>query len=236
MVRLMALIAVAAVGMPVAVRGHAAVDPERLQQALAEAARSERQAREAPGDPEALYRFGEKVEGVLDLLNQEVAAHGPDDVLTRLAVDRLRATGAGVDFSEPEGRYRYDLAAFREYLDRAPGGGRAAAAWFRLIGRGFYRRGGADAAGPSATDVEGLARAVAEEERFLRRYPTDANAEQVRFFLAVDYCRLARAEPTPRRARYRRLGREALELVRARHPGTMEARTAEALLGELSSR
>ncbi|HZY02683.1 MAG TPA: hypothetical protein VFF02_04235, partial [Anaeromyxobacteraceae bacterium] len=81
-----------------------------------------------------------------------------------------------------------------------------------------------------------VARAAEEEERFLRRYPDDQRAGEVRFFLAVDYYRLAMAEATPRRARYRRLGIEALKAVRERQPGSMEARTAETLLAELTRR
>ena len=81
-----------------------------------------------------------------------------------------------------------------------------------------------------------MRRGASDEERFLSRYPGDPRSAEVRFFLAVDYYRLARASPSPSRARYRQLGRAALEAVRAARPGSMEARTAEALLEDLARR
>jgi hypothetical protein len=223
----------ALVAFPVAGQGHAILDPKQLQQALAEIASSGREARQAPADGEPLYAFGEKVEALVDLLNQDLAGHGTSDVLARLVVDRLRAYEVQVEFSEPERRYVYDLAAFREYLDRAPHGGRAPAAWFRLLAREFHRSAGAAPFRLTAADGAAVARAVAAEEQFLRRYPGDEKAREVRFFLAVDYYRLATAEGLSRRARYRRLCRDALQVVRAQAPGTLEARTAEVLLENL---
>jgi outer membrane protein assembly factor BamD (BamD/ComL family) len=93
---------------------------------------------------------------------------------------------------------------------------------------------GADPARLEHAEVGAVARAAAEEERFLARYPADDKAKEVRFFLAIDYYRLSRSDRSARGARYVRLGREALELVRTRYPGTMEARTAEALLQNLA--
>ncbi len=224
----------AALALPLAARAHDVVDPERLQQALVEVARAQRQAQAPGADPEALYALGEKVEAALDLLNQQVAAHGEGDLLSRLVADRLRAYGLGLRFSERERRWAWDQEAFRAYLQRAPSGPRAPAAWYRLLARAFHE--GTGDGGLAAADVAAVARAVGEEERFLQRYPADERAREVQFFLAVDYYRLAVAEGTPRRARYRRLGREALSAVRERQPGTMEARTAETLLDDLARR
>lgn len=227
------ILAAALAALPLAARPHDVVDPERLQQALVEVAQAGQQARAPQADPEAFYRLGEKVEAAVDLLNQQAAAHGEGDLLSRLAADRLRAYGVPLSFSEPERRYAYDLAAFREYLRRAPSGPRAAAAWYRLLARAFHQATGDGLAVP---DVASAMRAAEEEERFLRRYPDHQQAGEVRFFLAVDYYRLAVAEGAPRRAHYRRLGLEALKAVRERQPGSMEARTAETLLEELARR
>ena len=226
-------ILVALAFMPLLARGHDVVDPERLQQALVEVARAQRQTQAPGADPEALYALGEKVEAAVDLLNQQAAAHGDGDVLGRLAADRVRAYGVQLAFSERERRYRYDLAAFREYLEKAPSGPRAAAAWYRLLARAFHQ---ATGDGLAAAEVATVARAAEDGGRFLRRYPDDVRAGEVRFFLAVDYYRLAVAERAPRRAHYRRLGLEALKAVRERQPGSMEARTAQTLLEELARR
>jgi hypothetical protein len=229
-----ALLAVAAfAAAPFSARGHTLLDPGQVQQALVDIARAQRQAHEPSGDPEALYALGEKVELLVDLLNQDAAAHGGSDILARLVVDRLRLYDVRVDFPEPPGRYAYDLAAFREYLARAPEGKRAPAAWFRLLSRAFHDSVGADPSRLAAADAGKVAGAAAEEERFLKKYPADEKAREVRFFLAVDYYRLARAE-RPGSERYQRLCRAALESLLARYPSTMEARTAAALLETLA--
>ena len=228
------MLAAALAALPVAGWPHDVVDPERLQQALVEVARARREAQAPKADPEALYRLGERVEAAVDLLNQQAAAHGEGDLLSRLAADRLRAYGVPLAFSDRERRYASDLAPFRDYLRRAPSGPRAAAAWYRLLARAFHEATGDGLAG--VVDAASVAGAALEEERFLRRYPDDERASEVRFFLAVDYYRLATAEGTPRRAHYRRLGVEALKAVRERQPGSLEARTAETLLEELARR
>lgn len=236
MISLARLAAAALLTAPLPGRAHDVVDPERLQQGLAEVARAQRAAHASDADPEAVYGLGEKVEAVVDLLNQQVAAHGGDDLLGRLVADRLRAYGLALRLSQRDRRYQYDLAAFREYLQRAPAGPRAAAAWYRLLARAFHDGLGDDPSSLAAADAGAVAEAAAEEERFLRRYPEHEKAREVQFFLAVDYYRLARAERSPQRARYRRLGREALGRVRERFPGTMEARAAETLLEDLARR
>ncbi len=230
------LAAAALAAAPLAARAHDVLDPERLQQALVEVARAQRAAHAVDADPEALYGLGEQVEAIVDLLNQQVAAHGGSDLLSRLVADRLHAYGLHLRFSERDRRYAYDLAAFREYLERAPARPRAPAAWYRLLARAFHDGMGDDPSKLAAADVGAVAEAAAEEERFLRRYPTDDKAKEVQFFLAVDYYRLAKAERPPQRTRYRRLGREALSRVRERFPGTMEARAAETLLEDLARR
>ena len=234
MVRIVRRLAAALILVSTSVRAHDVIDPARLEQLLIEIARTQ-QARAEALDPEAVYDLGEKVEAVVALLDQDVDAHGPDDLLARLVVGRLRTYGVHVRYGDPARRHAYDLAAFREYLSRAPDGPRAAAAWFRLLARSFHDSVGADPSRLEDADVGAVARAAAEEERFLARYPADVRAKEVRFFLAVDYYRLSRSDRPARRARYVRLGREALELLRARYPGTMEARTAEALLENLAA-
>lgn len=210
-------------------RAHDVVQAAQLEAAVAEIARLQTQARNG-SNPEILYALGEQVEQVVDLVNLDAAEHGTAaDPLGRLVVDRLRSWSLGLEFSEVERRYVYDLEEFRAYLARAPDGARAAAAWHRLLARGFYRRQGPDPSSPPPLDAAATARAAEEEKRFLDRYPAWERAREVYLFLAVDWCRLAGAERPPDRS-HRRRCRSALELIRTRYPGTMEARTAEALL------
>lgn len=214
---------------------HDVVDPERLQAAVAEVARAQAAAR-ATADPEALYDLGERIEAVVELLDGDAFAHGEPGVLGVLVAERLRSSGVDLRYSAQERRWASDLAPFRAYLARAPDGRRAPGAAFRLLARDFHARTGTDPGSLVAADVRAVARGASDEERFLSRYPGDPRSAEVRFFLAVDYYRLARASPSPSRARYRQLGRAALEAVRAARPGSMEARTAEALLEDLARR
>lgn len=199
---------------------------------MVEIAQYERQSREeSPAGAEALFGLGEKVQALVDLLNQDRLSHGKSDLLAQLVVKRLETYQVRVVFSEREQRFAYDLAAFHAYLDRAPRGGHAAEARYRLIARTFYETLGPDPARLVNADTAAVAAATREEERFLHDYPGDARAREVRFFLGVDYYRLSRNVAAPDRAReYRRLARRTLADVHARHPGTVEARAAEALL------
>lgn len=216
---------------------HVVLDPELVQGMLVEIARYSKESREGPDtDGEALYRLGEKVQELVALLNQDVSSHGKSDVLAQLLLKRLENYQVRVLFSERENRFAYDLAAFSEYLNRAPKGKHAAAARFQLIARAFHQTLGADPSELVNTDASGVLRAVAEEERFLKEYPEDAKAKEVRFFLAVDYYRLHKNAGAPDEAsRYRRLALQTLDEVRTQYPGTLEARAAETLLEGLAS-
>ncbi len=224
------LTALAATAVTASALAHDVVQVAELEAALGEIA-SLRDPARAGRDAEVLYALGERIERIVEILNQDAAAHGWGDPLGRLVVERLRSWSIWVVLSEEERRYAYDLEAFREYLARAPQGDRAAAARYRLLARDFHRRMGLDPSAPPPVDVAATGRAAEEEERFLQRHPGDERAREVRLFFAVDLCRLARAERPPRRGPESRC-RDALEVVRTRYPGSMEARAAEALLEE----
>jgi|GEM_PF-2228974 len=217
---------------PFSSSSHVVLDPELVQRFMVEIAQASKETREG-SDPEAegLYRLGEKVEQLVELMNQDISSHGSSDLLAQLVVKRLETYQIKVAFSERNNRFVYDLAAFREYIIRAPKGKRAAAARFRLIAGTFYQTLGPDPSRLANTDVSNVLSAVAEEERFLKEYAGDEKTKEVRFFLAVDYYRLYKnAERPDEVARYERLSRRALEQVKARYPGSMEGRAAEALL------
>lgn len=213
---------------------HVVLDQETIHGILVEIARDRgafRQAADREARAETLYRLGEKVQGLVELLNQDLSSHGTSDLFSRLLLKRLEAYGVVVVFQEPERRYAYDLAAFREYLELAPEGKQAPDARFQLIARSFYETLGTDPAKLVKTDVAGLMRAVAEEERFLRDYPQHGRAKEVLFFAGVDHYRLYRSVKDPdQMKKYEGRSREALETVVARYPGSIEARAAETLL------
>ncbi len=218
-------------GLALPAPGHVLLDPDVAEGLIAEVARLTKESRKGPEADEALYRLGVTVEALVGLMNQDAAAHGQSDFLAQLIVKRLEANQVAVRVRD--GRFEYDLAAFREYLRRAPSGPRAAAARFRLIAQAFHRSTGDDPLRTDGADVAGLRSAIEEEERFLNDYLADARAKEVQFFLAVDYCRLQRFMTEPVRPYLDRC-RAGLQDVMARHAGSMEARAAEALLERLA--
>jgi len=217
---------------PFSSSSHVVLDPQLVQQLMVEIAQASNESREGSDrEGEALYRLGEKVEQLVELMNLDISSHGSSDLFAQLVVKRLETYQIKVLFSERNNRFDYDLAAFREYLIRAPKGRRAAAARFRLIARTFYQSLGPDPSQLANTDVSQVLSAVAEEERFLKEYAGNEKTKEVRFFLAVDYYRLYKNSERPDQVtRYERLSRRALGEVKARYPGTMEGRAAEALL------
>jgi len=184
---------------------------------------------------EAMFRLGETVETLVAALNLDVAAHGTRDLFAELVVRRLRAHALEVAWAPREGRYVYDLAAFADYVRRAPRGRWAPEAKFRLIARRFYATLGTDPATLVGTDVGALLAALAEEERFLGEHASHERAGTVRFFLAVDHYRLARNVTDPVRAReHERRARQALQHTVERSAQAFEVRAAQALLETLS--
>ena len=231
----LALIALATLAPPG--EGHVILEPEAVQGMLGDIARLRRESREGPteeGRLDALYGLGQRVHGLVELLNQDVGAHGVGDLFARLVVRRLHESGIGVSFVEGSRQYVYDLAAFREYLERAPRGKRAADARYRLIAGAFYRTLRIDTPTMLRGDASELVAAVAQAEGFLRDFPNDARTKEVRLFRATDYYRLARNTRDPVAARrYEELARQALREILARHGSTTEARAAEGLLEQL---
>ncbi len=215
---------------PLSSSSHDVLDPEVVRRLMVEIAQAVQDSQEASDpDGEALYRLGETVEQLVELMNLDISLHGRSDLLTQLVVKQLEMYQVNVRLSDS--RFDYDLAAFREYLIRAPKGRRAAAAQFRLIARTFYQSLAPDPSRLANTDVPGVLKAIAEEERFLKDYQGDVKTKEVRFFLAVDYYRVYKnVQSADRLVRYERLARRALEEVNARYPGSMEGRAAQALL------
>jgi hypothetical protein len=222
-----------------AVHAHVTLEPERAREMLAEVARYHDAGRAEPDQEarlDALFRTGEAVLRLVEALNQDALAHGEPSPLARELVGRLRTYSIHVTFSERTRQHAYDLAAFEEYLRRAPGGRRAPDARFRLLARAFYETLGADPATLLDTDPAAVLRAIKAEEQFLQDYPRHDKAGQVQFFLAVDYYRVSRNVPEAARARaYAERARQELARVVAGMPETFEARAAAVLIERLAA-
>ncbi|HEV8661614.1 MAG TPA: hypothetical protein VGT06_00505 [Candidatus Methylomirabilis sp.] len=217
--------------------GHTILEPEVVQGLLLDISRFHKESREGTRQEarlEALYELGQRVHGLVQLMNKDIGAHGFSDLFARLIVRRLHEYGIQVHFVEGMNQYAYDLAAFREYLERAPKGNRAADVRYRLIADAFYRTLSPDSPGMFNGNLEGLVRAVAEEEEFLKDFPDDKRAKEVHLFRATDYYRLFRnSRDRVEAGRYEGLALEALRKVVAQYRGSPEARAAEGLLERL---
>jgi hypothetical protein len=216
----------------------AAHDIERAEALLADVATHRRAAAEAAGESdraEAIFRLGETVETLVEALNADVAVHGTRDLFAELVAKRLQAQAIDVAWTSATNRYVYDLAAFREYLRRAPRGRSAPEAKFRLMAQRFYATLGPDPDVLVATDVPALQRAAAEEERFLAEHGGHPRADTVRFFLAVDHYRIARNVSDPaRRVEHTRRARQALQQTVERSAQAFDVRAAQTLLERLA--
>ena len=214
---------------------HGLPDAAGLQARLDEVARHH--AASAAGDEaaraEALFRLGSAVEALVELMNHDLTTHGGDNLLAAAVVKRLGAYGVTIAASPRTRRYAYDLAAFAEYLQRAPAGRWAAEARWRFITARFHEAPLPDAPDSAGGDTARLLEAVCEEERFLRDYPGHDRTPLVRFYLAVDYYRVMQSVDGALAREYRERARRALEAVALAEPGSTEARAAEVLLERL---
>jgi hypothetical protein len=184
---------------------------------------------------QAWFDLGSKVQAVVDLMNQDLAAHGAVDPLAQLLAKRLAAQEIRVVYSEPRGRYRYDQDAFAQYLKLAPNGPHRAEARFQILSGTFYATLAPDPAQLDAADRTSVVRAAIEEESFVKEFPRHPRAREVRFFLGVDCYRLSRNTPEHNQAaKYRRCARRALGEFVELYPDSMEARGAATLLENLS--
>ncbi len=215
---------------------HVVLDGEIVQAILTDVAKFLKETKAGTTEEaklEALYSLGETTQNLVDLMNLDVMSHGKS-LYAELIVKRLREYGIAIAFVERKRRFLYDLAAFKEYLKRSPGGRRAADAGFRLIAESFYRSIGTDAAQMVDLDVDGLRSSILQKEAFLQKYPQYDKIREVRFLLAMDYYRLHKNSPDPATAkRYEKLSAQALQEIVKEYPGTAEARAAEVTLGTL---
>lgn len=212
---------------------HVVLDGNTVQPLLVEITRDLREARDGENEEarlEALYGLGERAQSLADLMNLDATSHG-QSLYADLLVKRLDEYGIRIRRVGRNMRYAYDMAAFQDYLRRAPRGKRAADASFRLMAQAFYSSVGADPTVLVDIDVDQLRAAIVREETFLKDYPTSDKMKDVRFFLAMDYYRLSRNSRDPATVReYKQRATRALKQLVKEYPGTPEARAAEGVL------
>ncbi len=83
--------------------GHTILEPEVVQGILLDISRFHKESREGTmqeARQEALYELGQKVHGLVELMNKDIGAHGFSDLFARLIVRRLHDYGIQVSFVE----------------------------------------------------------------------------------------------------------------------------------------
>ncbi len=200
-----------------------------LNDALKNMERFQQQIAAAPAGTKAEPQFllGMQAEALAELLNDEVAAHGMDEkALIDLALQRTKEMGIAIAYDRDKRKFFYDLAAFRQALEDAPQGARAADARFKLLEGEFFKATG--------TDARAIEAGVGRKQAFLREYPRFAANVEVHMMLAVDYRDLTRlaleAKDKAAYAKYRALTRTELQLIPRRFPKAEQAEIARRML------
>jgi len=128
----------------------------------------------------ALFDLGVEADGLANLMNREVEAHGMQErALLDLALSRTKELGILIQYNKQKKSFFYDGAAFTQYLTEAPRGPQAAGAEFQLLSYQFYQSTG--------TDPAALAAAAGAKERFVQKYPSFKGNPEMRLYLAIDY-------------------------------------------------
>ena len=197
------------------------LDPKQVSQLLAEIAKFHSEAgtaKDKEAQLDALYEMGERVLDLTDLMSQDLQSHGSNDPSLIALIER-RLKEQGVAIAKYSAGYHYDLAAFREYLQRAPSGKRAVDARYVLIG--FDEPG---------DDVAGLQKSIAAKERFIHEYPKYDDVSVAELLLAQQHNQLARIYSKQHQQtlsdQQRKLAEEQYRRVIRLYPKSEEAETA----------
>ncbi len=200
-----------------------------LNESLKTMERLRQQIGSAPAGSRAdlLFQIGLEGEALAELMSDEVIAHGMDQKpLLDLGLARTKAIGVGIAWDREKRKFLYDGAAFRQALEDAPNGTRAADATFKVIEGEFFR-----STGKNVTEVLAAAR---RKEAFIKAYPRHARLPDVNLMLGIDLRDLARLyqelKDRPHFARYRDRARTQLRLVSRRYPGAEQGKVATEML------
>ena len=185
----------------------------------------------------ALLEMGRLLDGIRDLFNRDVEAHGRVQGLpSNFLMNELRARGNGLDWSASRGRFSANLVYYREALSLHPAPAIAADASFRLLQGWFYDSFIDDPLAPVAQSPEQLAGQIRIAEDYLHRFPGHAGREEASFILAVHYMQAATAGARERKSGYARKARDAADEYRLSYPDSLRAATLTALLERVDGR
>ena len=197
------------------------LDPRQVSQLLAEISRFHTESetgKDKEAQLQALYEMGERVLDLTDLMTQDLESHGANDPSLIGLIER-RLKEQGVVVTKFRAGYHYDLAAFREYLRRAPAGKQAVDARYVLIG--FDEPG---------DDVTALQKSIAEKQRFIREYPKYPDVSVAELLLAQQHNQLARVYASQLKQalsdQQRKLAEEQYRRIIKLYPSSEEAATA----------
>lgn len=141
----------------------------------------------------AWLELGILLDGIRDLLNRDLEAHGRVQGLSsNFLMSELRLRGSGLAYSTDTNRFIANLQYYREALRLAPSGEVAAAASFRLLQGYFYDSFTTDPLQPAAQSQAQLAEQIRLGEDLLKKGPRHAEREEASFILVVHYVQAAR--------------------------------------------
>lgn len=185
-----------------------------------------------PRRAEAHLMLARMEDEIRDLLNRDLAMHGRVQGLpSNLVIERLKAAGAPLPWSDRLGRYGAPVEHYRAALELDPKGRRANEALFGLISGTFYDSFRDDPL-QSIADEPATSRSLIDQgERFIREFPRDANLEEASFIVAIAYVRTARSGVDARRSAAR--ARELLNQFQRDYPDSLRAAAIPVLLEAL---
>ncbi len=175
----------------------------------------------------AAFALGVEAMALAGLLSKEVAAHADqDNLIVETTVRGAVELGVVIHWSGEHRRYYYDGAAFRQYLELAPGGSHAAECWFRIIEQKFYFS--------EELDRDSLVSAAVQKREFLINYPAHEKADTIGIYLSIDYRDLWRGcrdiGDHQCAARYLDLTRETLQKIASDYSDTNSGDIAARML------
>jgi hypothetical protein len=171
-----ALVLLAGVGLTASgARGHDLITPEAADRYLATAEQNSgiiRSRLPASRRADAHLAVGRMLDEVRDLLNRDIATHGTVQGLPSiLLIDRLKAAGTPLAWSDSLGRYAAPAAYYGAALELDPSGIRAGEAIYGYLYGTFYDRFRDDPLDPFAQEPAVVRTQLALGERFLREFP-----------------------------------------------------------------
>lgn len=186
----------------------------------------------APRRAEAHLGLARLQDELRDLLNRDLAMHGKVQGLpSNLVIERLKAAGAPLPWSDRLGRYAAPLEHYRAALELDGKSVHANEALFGLLYGSFYDSFRDDPL-QSLADEPATSRALIEAgDRLVTEYPADPNVEEARFIVAVAHVRLARAGVDARRSAAR--ARELLGRFQRDYPDSLRAAAVPVMLDAL---